>query len=120
MRRHAYADVVLPAGDEILGERRALEDHREWPGPVALRERARGLRHFARPCKRAVGAIEVHDHWMIGRPALHRIQAGGRLRARGIGAPTRNPPRRKRDPAAGPQPPSPPGGLSPPPPQTTT
>src|SRR5262249_51186346 len=69
-----------------FGERGALEDESERSGPEALRQRARGFGHVARPGERALGAVEMHDHRMIARPALHRIKTRHRLCIRSVGA----------------------------------
>ena len=100
MRRHADPDAVLSSADEIVRERRALEHERERAGPEFLRELRCGLRHFARPSKGARTRIEVHDHRMVGRASLHRIEFFYGRRIRGIGAQPVHGFRRKCDEAA--------------------
>src|SRR5436190_2671059 len=80
MSRHAHADVVLAAGDEVLRQRRAPEDQGERTGPELARELARRVRYIACPGESARRAVEVHDDRVLGRTALHGIELryGGR------------------------------------------
>src|SRR6185503_11237653 len=62
------------AGDEVARERRALEYERQRSGPESRGELARGLGNFARPRERALSVRKVHDHRMLHRAALHRVE----------------------------------------------
>ena len=103
MRRHAQPHRVLPAGNEVRGLGRALEDERERAGPETLGELFRRRRHLARPGESGLRRCKVHDHRVVRRPALHRVEARERFGTGCVGAQTIDRLGRKRDKAAAPK-----------------
>ena len=94
-------DRVLSAGHEIAHARRALEHQRQRPGPEPAREPVRGLRHLARPVGDLHGVGDVHDHRVLGGPALGLVDPPHRRGIGGIGAEAVDGLGGKRDQAAG-------------------
>src|SRR6476620_4591678 len=69
MSRYAQADRILATGERITYSRRALEYHRQRPGPEFLCKQMGSRRHIARPIGKLVHVRYMHDHRMIDRSA---------------------------------------------------
>src|SRR5688572_5096175 len=76
---HPQADRVLTAGDEVPRVRRALEDQGQRAGPETLAKVSCFGRDFARPGECLGRIFEMHDHRVIKRSALDRIETRDRF-----------------------------------------
>ena len=104
MRRHAQADAVLAAGDDVVHVRGARHDQRQRPGPergAPARAPSAGIARAQSLRRRDVA--HVHDHRMVGRPALGREDAAHGGGVAGVGAEPVDRLGRKRDELAGAQ-----------------
>ena len=99
MRRHAQADAVLAAGDDVVDVRGARQDQRQRPGPERARERARAGSGTSRAhASTSAASAQVDDQRMIGRAALGREDPRARRpRFAGVGAEPVDGLGRKRD-----------------------
>src|ERR1700686_5773037 len=70
MRRHAYADRVLTAREDVVHVGGTGQNHRERTGPEALGEPRGGLGDFAYPVMQEARAVQMDDDRMRRRPAL--------------------------------------------------
>ncbi len=81
----AQTDGVLSTGAGVGHAGFARQNQGERPGPEGGGKFARGFRHFGRPMPQIGGAVDMHDHGVVGRPPLRGIDSGDGLHVLGVG-----------------------------------
>ena len=75
MRRTTDADRILAAGDGVGNMGGPLQDQAQGTGPERGDQLARLVRYGRSPVSKISLGRDMHDHRMIGRPALGGIDA---------------------------------------------
>jgi hypothetical protein len=92
-----------PPGHRVGHPVASAQHQRERPGPARIGERPRGLGHLGGPVGERGRVGEVHDHRVVGRTALDRVEPRQRIDVGRVGAESVDGLGREGDEAAPPQ-----------------